>query len=79
MPLYGQRIEGKRRDVARETLLQLTQRYYRTIRLLRCAYLVIVKDSCRTDLEIPLGPLNKASVKQNGLYQCDEFGEDAYR
>ncbi|MCB1661072.1 MAG: VWA domain-containing protein [Pseudomonadales bacterium] len=61
-----QRIEGKRRiDVAREALLQLTQEVLpdNTPFALR-VFGHREKDSCRTDLEIPLGPLNKASVKQ---------------
>ncbi len=62
-----QRMEGRRRiEVAREALLKLIDQVVpeRTPFALR-VFGHKEKDSCRTDLEIPLRPLNKAAAKLN--------------
>lgn len=60
-----QRMEGRRRiEIAREALLQLTDEVLpeNTPFALR-VFGHREKDSCRTDLEIPLGPLNRSAVR----------------
>ncbi len=60
-----QRMDGRRRiEIAREALLKLTEQVIpeNTLFALR-VFGHKEKDSCRTDLEIPLGPLNKSAVK----------------
>lgn len=59
-----QKMEGRRRiEIAREALVQLTEEVLpaNTQFALR-VFGHKEKDSCRTDLEIPLGPLDKAKV-----------------